>query len=344
VPPWGICRPLGFCLSVLDIKDSFTKKILTYALSFINETPDAAYFADYYNTEDNKTLLFSGARANSILLNCLMELDPSNYLIPKIAKSLVKIRNSSGHWGNTQSNCFSLVALSKYFEKYENITPRYRTQIWQNNTYIGDCQYTNYSTETHQFKIPFTQMQPTDESPALILSKQGEGRMYYRMAITYALTDTNTPPQDKGFKVSRTYSPVDQPDDVKIIDNLIYVVAGKKVKVTLVLETVESRYHVALVDKLPSGFEVINTALKGTEKLPTEATPRRWFYPWYSHQNLRNERVECFAGYISAGKYTYSYYARATSIGRFQTPPVSSEEMYNPEICGRSESSIIVVQ
>ena len=39
------------------------------------------------------------------------------------------------------------------------------------------------------------------------------------------------------------------------------------------------------------------------------------------------------------GVYTYSYTARATTIGEFQLPPVHAEAMYQPELFGHSASS-----
>ena len=48
----------------------------------------------------------------------------------------------------------------------------------------------------------------------LALAKDGAGRMYYRVGITYAPKDTHLPALDAGFVVRRTYSVVDVLVDV----------------------------------------------------------------------------------------------------------------------------------
>lgn len=42
---------------------------------------------------------------------------------------------------------------------------------------------------------------------------------------------------------------------------------------------------------------------------------------------MRDERVEAFAQ-IFSGQNTYTYYARATTPGRYVVPPAKAEEMY----------------
>jgi len=60
--------------------------------------------------------------------------------------------------------------------------------------------------------------------------------------------------------------------------------------------------------------------------------------PWYEHQNLRDERAEAFTPLLWEGVYQYDYVARATTPGRFIVPPAKAEDMYLPEVFGRSGS------
>jgi uncharacterized protein YfaS (alpha-2-macroglobulin family) len=50
-----------------------------------------------------------------------------------------------------------------------------------------------------------------------------------------------------------------------------------------------------------------------------------------------------FADQLAAGVYTYSYTARATTIGDFLLPPVKAEEMYEPERFGHGSSARVTV-
>ena len=65
--------------------------------------------------------------------------------------------------------------------------------------------------------------------------------------------------------------------------------------------------------------------------------------PWFEHQNMRDDRVEAFAGSSPAGVYEYTYVARATTPGKFVVPPTRAEEMYAPETFGRAATDRVVV-
>ncbi|MBK7993601.1 MAG: hypothetical protein IPK14_09280 [Blastocatellia bacterium] len=60
-------------------------------------------------------------------------------------------------------------------------------------------------------------------------------------------------------------------------------------------------------------------------------------------ENFRDERIEAFTQLLWDGVYTYSYVARATTIGSFVVPPTKAEEMYHPETFGRSKTDKVVI-
>ena len=102
------------------------------------------------------------------------------------------------------------------------------------------------------------------------------------------------------------------------------------------------RYHVALVDNLPAGLEIINADLAVSESLPEDnfTNNRRWF----DHQNLRDDRAEIFKALLYEGVWNYSYVARATTPGNFVAPSAKAEEMYAPETFGRSGTDFVKVE
>jgi uncharacterized protein YfaS (alpha-2-macroglobulin family) len=110
------------------------------------------------------------------------------------------------------------------------------------------------------------------------------------------------------------------------------------------------RYHVALVDHLPAGLEIVNPDLAVMGGLPPqEPNPEErnwwyWWWPWYEHENMRDERVEAFTTLLWEGVHEYSYIARATTPGTFIVPPAKAEEMYSPEVFGRTGSEVVVVE
>jgi hypothetical protein len=119
------------------------------------------------------------------------------------------------------------------------------------------------------------------------------------------------------------------------------------------------RTHVALIDPLPAGLEPVNPALAvsqttpppelgedGVDEVDGDGGFDSWFccWNWFEHQNLRDDRAEAFAGYLPGGTYEYSYIARATTPGSFVVPPARAEEIYAPEVFGRSASELVVVE
>lgn len=68
-----------------------------------------------------------------------------------------------------------------------------------------------------------------------------------------------------------------------------------------------------------------------------------WWWQWYEYQNLRDDRAEAFTSFLPGGTYEYTYVARATTPGEFVVPPARAEEIYAPEVFGRSSSDRVVV-
>jgi len=59
---------------------------------------------------------------------------------------------------------------------------------------------------------------------------------------------------------------------------------------------------------------------------------------------LRDDRAEAFTALLWDGVYEYTYIARATTPGQFVAPPAKAEEMYSPEVFGRSSSDIVIIE
>jgi uncharacterized protein YfaS (alpha-2-macroglobulin family) len=316
------------------------------------ETAGAANFTISYD-DQTYLLLSSDRRTDAILLDALIGDNPQHDLIPKLVNGLLAHR-TRGRWGNTQENVFVLLALDRYFNTYESQTPDFVASIWLGDTYAGSHEYRGRTTERHETVIPMSYL--VDESQGsglrdLILSKDGVGRLYYRLGLRYAPTDLELDPLDMGFVVQRSYEGLDDPEDVfQDKDGIWHIKAGARVRVRLTMVADNRRYHVALVDPLPAGLEIINPSLAVSGTVPQDPTSQQsrygwwWWGPWYEHQNMRDERAEAFTPLLWDGVYEYTYIARATTPGRFIVPPAKAEEMYSPEVFGRSSSAVVIVE
>jgi hypothetical protein len=324
----------------------------------VTETAGAANFVDSY-TDGAQFLLHSNRRTDGIILEALIGDQPDNDLIPKIVRGLLA-NKKRGHWLNTQENVFILLALDKYFNTYEKVEPNFVARVWLGNAYAGEQAYKGRSTDFNNINVPMSYLFERPGPQNLIVDKQGAGRLYYRIGLNYAPADLFLKAADYGFKVERVYEAVDKPEDVKRDpDGTWRIKAGTRVRVRLKMINQSRRYHVALVDPLPAGLEILNPELATTERLP-EDTGRTgvaeygsrsygygyyWYRAnWFDHQNFRDERAEAFTSLLWEGVWNYSYVARATTPGRFVVPPAKAEEMYMPETFGRSATDKVVVE
>ncbi|MFB6373997.1 MAG: alpha-2-macroglobulin, partial [Bradymonadaceae bacterium] len=340
---------------------AYVAKLERYLNNRVQQTAGTANFAaDYDNRDQEHLIMHAKRRADAVVLRALIEARPDSELIPKLARGLLAHRKK-GRWSNTQDNAFVLLALDRYFREYEDQTPDFVARAWLGDRYAGEHTFEGRSTERHHIDVPMRQLAAVDDesegAPTLRLQKDGDGRMYYRVGLEYAPDDLDLDAADHGFVVERSYEPVDGDGTVERRDDGTLVVEkGARVKVRLRMVAPIRRYHVALVDSLPAGFEPLNPELATTGPLPEEQSTRTrrpmvsfchglWRdRPWYEHENMRDERVEAFASMVDGGVYTYTYYARATTAGEFIVPPARAEEMYHPETFGRTATERVVVE
>jgi len=110
-------------------------------------------------------------------------------------------------------------------------------------------------------------------------------------------------------------------------------------------------HFVAGDDPLPAGLEALKFRLMTSERsLRRESVSFRfrpahgrsgyssaWATP-FTYQQVRDDRMQLFANELPPGSHTYIYLARATTIGKFVAPPTQVEQMYAPEVFGRSSA------
>jgi len=362
---------MGWILSVLADDKGSTAEVEAITLFLMNRTTETASTANFVtNYGDGAWLImYSNRRRDGILLEALIKAqgrsasDGSGVasfgdLIPKIVRGLLAHR-SKGHWGSTQENVFILLALDKYFAAYEGITPDFVTRVWLGDAYAGEQTFKGRSVDSNQLDIPMSYLIDQGVASNLILDRQGVGRLYYRIGMKYAPRNLKLEPADYGFTVLRNYEAIDDKDDVKQnTDGSWTIKSGARVRVRLTMVAQARRYHVALVDSLPAGLEILNPELATTEVIPRDQSTNRidpvstrfgglslwWRTHWFDHQNFRDERAEAFSALLYEGVYNYTYIARATTPGKFVAPPAKAEEMYMPETFGRTGTDFVTVK
>ncbi|MBU1535886.1 hypothetical protein KKF84_11245, partial [Myxococcota bacterium] len=334
------------------------------------ESASSVHFAES-TARDLQLLMHSTSRTDAIVLRSFMEVRPKDIIIPKVVKGLMKGR-INGRWESTQANVFALDALQAYYKQFENVVPNYSAQVWYGDGYLGKKLFKGRSMSIIHKQIPIAYILKQGAKD-LILAKSGEGKLYYRLGLVYVPNSLRLKPESQGFFVIRRYEPMEGKDTVtRRADGSWQIKAGKMVKVHLTIVTPGQKYYVAVDDPFPAGLEPVDMSLR-TSASSTYGRggygyrrygyygrgrygrryPRRSHYGrmgygywgWSSpdHSEMRDDRYLIFWNRMPAGTYSYSYYARSTTLGRFITPPMKAQELYEPENFGRTGTDIVHV-
>jgi len=188
---------------------------------------------------------------------------------------------------------------------------------------------------------------PAGTQLPVVFERQGTGTLFYMMRLRYASTEIIKDPLNQGFAVERKYS---TQDGTKAITTFK---AGQMIKVTLKFRNTKERRFVAVTDPIPAGTEPVESWFATTasdiaeQQQNNEAQNYDWTSWWehggFNHIERHDDRVNLFATRLSEGDHDFVYMLRATTAGTFITAPTHVEEMYEPEVFGRTGTAVVEV-
>jgi hypothetical protein len=132
---------------------------------------------------------------------------------------------------------------------------------------------------------------------------------------------------------------------------------GDLIRVKLTLIAPSDLHYVVVEDPLPAGCEAVDLGLKTTSVVGERPSLRNvtaeqenywfrrfgWGWWWFSHSEMRDEKVVLFATYLPRGTYEYTYVMRASVPGTYNVIPTTAYQMYFPEVFGRSDGGTFTV-
>ncbi|MBC8042527.1 MAG: Ig-like domain-containing protein [Rhizobacter sp.] len=316
-------------------------------LNLIKVENATAHFEDG-KEEDYIWSFGSAVKTTATVFQGLMEANVNLPMADKITAWLLGTQKN-GRWRTTQENIFVLDALNTYFNKYETVVPDFRAKIsFASQTLLEETfkgrSLTPVVKQTAMDKL-------TVKSGDIAIEKSGAGKLFYGLRLSYFPTYA-VGPRDNGISVMKMISPLDGGST----RSLRTIKAGDLVRVTLRVAVSQERNFFALDDPLPAGFEAVNPTLATSTSRNVDAggegemsegegdgeyAPPRGYE--FDHIELKDDRVTLFAERLGTGLHTYSYLARATTYGTFTLPPTYGEEMYRPEVFGRTATQRIVI-
>jgi uncharacterized protein YfaS (alpha-2-macroglobulin family) len=292
-------------------------------------------------------LFYSNTRLHAVVLEALIQDQPSSPLIPKLLRGLLLARKN-GIWANTQDNGYALVALSKYFSTYEKAEPDFVADLWLGSTQAAHQRFSGRAIASDTIAIPMQYLLTHKEDRSILLRKAGSGRLYYRLGLKYAYSNPYVQKRSHGIEVDRQFEAIDDPHDVvQLSDGTWQVRSGATFRVHIKFTAPATRHYVAMTDPTAGGLELLNTELRGTRSidhpdLGTRFDRQRW-PATFDHVENRDQGLRAFADTLRPGQYEYIYPVRATSPGTYVIPACKMEEMYSPETFGHSSACKMII-
>ncbi len=303
----------------------------------------------------------SNVRSTAIVLNAVVKGATPDPAVTPLVRWLMAVRKD-GRWGNTQENAYALESLVNYYRKYETTVPNFSAVVKLGTEELAREQFTGRATDGKSRDVPMPQLAakltPGAGQP-LTFSREGAGTLFYTTRLRYAADALYQQGLDSGFRIDRRYEPY--VENGAKPSSATYK-AGDLVRVTLTFRLTKERRFVAVTDPLPAGFEAVESWFATTAKALASRQDRQrtpedadaneedaawdawWRHGGFDHVERHDDRVQLFATRLSEGLHEFSYVVRATTAGMFRTAPARAEEMYEPEVFGRTPTAIIEIR
>jgi len=305
-------------------------------------------------------------RSTATVLDTFALLDPKNPLAPNVVRWLMNSR-VEGRWASTQETAWTLIGFTDWMIATGELTPDYSWALKLNDNVVGTGtatsenvrQSTVITKSISELNVPVNVL--TFERKAAE-GQSGDGMMYYSAYLRAFQPVTGVQSLSRGIVIGRQY--YDQGDvcfkPLKPGEKAIPCTPVTKAKVgdTLVVKlsivAPTDLYYVLVESPLPAGAEAVDTSLKTTSQIAEAPELNQvnqpysfydgWGWWWFNHTELRDEKVALFASYLPKGTYEYTYQIRAGLDGTYNVLPARAEQMYFPDVFGRSDGAQFVIE
>ncbi|MEO8383364.1 MAG: alpha-2-macroglobulin family protein [Acidobacteriota bacterium] len=306
--------------------------------AFVNELADP-YLLWFWN---------SNVRSTAIVMGTLARGGEDEEIVKRMVRWMMQVRKN-GRWGNTQENAWALESFVDYYRKYESETPDFLATVALGSETLSTTPFKGRSTDAKRQE--FTMQQLLTKGPAgqqlpLVFTREGVGTLFYSMRLRYARDVMHLEAMERGFHIERSYALQGQTTPATSFK------AGDLIEVTLHVRNTKERRYVAVNDPIPAGtepveawFNTTSLALVQAQNAPVEGSWWQWWQRGgWDHTERHDDRVNVFATRLGEGDHTFTYLVRATTAGTFVAAPSYIEEMYEPEVFGRTSTTMVEIK
>ncbi|GMV43102.1 MAG: hypothetical protein AMXMBFR64_48180 [Myxococcales bacterium] len=319
------------------LEDTATRDSLASALAArATREDDVAWLAGstfHYGWNENRF------ETTAMALRALVASNPQHELVAPLVRYLVRHR-TSGMWDTTRDTAMAILALVDVLRTSGEGQATYTARVSVDGKEVAalDVKPDNALSLRQAVTLDAAALGAGEHEIGVKL--EGQGTLYWSGGLRFG---DSPEPRDEGLTLSRTYRRVVRSADdqgtptVKLVELAEGGVnVGDELEVTLNLSTDTDREYVIVEDPLAAGFEV------RPHSLMSSTDDGSWGF-WYSHFEIRDEKVAFFATSVPKGKHTLSYRIRAEAAGTVTAAPAAAWNMYLPSIAGNSAASTLQV-
>ncbi len=256
----------------------------------------------------------SDMRDDAVIAEALLRMDDR----PTAAMVIKRIAENLGreNWYSTQSTAWGLLAVSRMVSADEmgqglNFTLNVNGK--------SENRFSKKSVARIELPVP-------DGQKRIAISNTGKNLLYLRVVRTGTPLPGEESPANNGLVVDVRYQnmagewldprSLDQGTDFQAV-------------VTIQHPGIRGNYQeLALTQVFPSGWEIRNSRLEGTESAQQNSS--------FEYQDIRDDRVMTYFDINAREQATYRVLLNAAYIGRFYMPPTTCEAMYDHTVNARS--------
>ncbi|MFT7644739.1 MAG: hypothetical protein ACI9BF_000394, partial [Candidatus Paceibacteria bacterium] len=331
----------------------------------------------------NRSYYETPIKNTALLLKVFAAHEDEHPAMANVLRWLLASRDNSGVWGGTHNTFTVVDGMIDYLTWQHETESHFTLRGLLDGVEIFGFEFNPSNIfETFTHYIPIDEFAREKLLP-LVFERENlndkQNNLYYDMALKYFLPAESLPPRDEGITIERGLYSL---DDAREETPLSRATVGDVIKGKLTI-TIPDRYsHVAIEDIIPAGFEIVNFNLDtedqslldngGVGVLPksdsggwlsrvtsvfgesqtAQVYQSRGFGGSYGNDTRRlrpthieshDDRVFLYVEELGEGVYEYEYFLRALIPGEFQHLPARAEELFFPEVFGRTGGGLVEV-
>ena len=323
---------------IFGLGNRFENELVRSITNKIKLTPTTAHFEE----DELRGWTFpSPAKVTGFVIQTFTELDIDFPYKDQTIKWLVQERTKKTK-PTTHENAFVFDAFQTYYKKYEKEEPDFVARVILGEKEILKEVFKGRTNEPpRRFLFSLDNIDKNKLLP-IIVSKQGNGRLYYTLRMSYAYKE-NPIAFDEGFYLYKEIFTLDGKPVSKFKRGEVY-------KIVLHIIVPETRIFAVVEDPLPAGFEPVQTSFATESRAVQEQYWEEQYQEkgdwWgsFDHEEQYDDKMLFFAQELFPGEHTQVYFVRAGAGGRFLAPSAKAEEMYSPEVFGSTTQGFVVVE